>query len=1015
MADAAEDPRTPLSSRSTSHSPLQDHALPSVELTSSYSPSSRGRLTPTSSMDDSASHGVDQRSITPTMQASLQDLRLSEGESHAATDSGHTLSNGQRVSGLTPSSHRTTYMDLYNATPVPDGASTGASHQNLQTPTSPLGAVSSGFQNLALVDTDEAAVEVSDDNSSSASWHDDSDGDDGGDHLYNVRDEELPRAPIYDIRLQNALRNVRGQIADLAQFIGERELTHDPTSDIHDLYEQLVRASRFSYPTSRTVGFIGESGAGKSSVINSILDEDGLARSSGDGAACTTVVTEFRNVNEEYPDNYTVKADIMDNAEIRELFEELLSNVRKYYTDAYREVIEVEEQEKIRSAATRAWHTFRSLFPNQPELDLDFLSREGEDAAESIVSTLVEWAMARLDDQPGGRNRLEQPRVARHADECMDLLDSLTTDHSGDSGTALWPFVKLIRVYLRSPILRTGLVLADLPGFRDLNYARIRATERYLRHSCDEVFIVSTITRCTTDQSIGDTIRRYVQDQNEPIQIVCTRSEDVDAREAIRTGSATEAVQIRNLNNRIRNLDQEIRNTRSRRQRSTGRRRRNLAAEEAILNDQKETVELELKQLLIRRRNKRVTESLQRTYGDQTRVFCVSNTLYSYHRTQEPDRANEYIELSGIRRLRRVCQSVPADAQLRATEEFLQTQVPALLGSVSLWAAAGSDTVTNTRAEILRGVLSDAEQVLHQRITSHGSDIRLFQSSLERQFRNVITQTIRNSRNDWQNHAVAASRDWATWHHSTYAAWCRNNGTYETPKQPYRCWNEEVLGRASTQLSAAWETILDILEREKNEIDEEVSRLFQGICDSIDEHLEISPETLRHLLRNLAARQRCITRAIRNALDNLYNATENCRLDAIGGHDSSYIAGVMRPVYISCREQYGTGSDARRKQTMNRHLTSSLLFTNFANSITTDYDELMERTFNSLHQKLQDEIDNLTRDLHAAVTVEGDVSEAGEDPEHTREVQRRVQLIQEALGQAQRVVKEVERQAVEPN
>jgi hypothetical protein len=98
---------------------------------------------------------------------------------------------------------------------------------------------------------------------------------------------------------------------------------------------------------------------------------------------------------------------------------------------------------------------------------------------------------------------------------------------------------------------------------------------------------------------------------------------------------------------------------------------------------------------------------------------------------------------------------------------------------------------------------------------------------------------------------------------------------------------------------------------------------------------------------------------------------------------------------------------------MNRHLTSAIFFTNFANSITTDYDELMERTFNSLHQKLQDEIENLTRDLHAAVTVEGDVSEAGENPEHTREVQRRVQLIQEALSQAQRIVTEVERQAVE--
>ncbi|KAL6232076.1 hypothetical protein BDW75DRAFT_233104 [Aspergillus navahoensis] len=1012
MASTVEDRRTPSRSRSSSHNPLQDHVLPSVELTTSYSPSSTGRLTPTSSINDSVDHEVNQRSITPTTQFLFQDLRLSEGRSRAAVESGSISSNGQGASGLTPTTRQSTYRDLYNATPIPEGAPTAEPQQRLQAPASPLGAVSSHFQNLVLVDPDAAAAESSDSNSSRASWHGDSD-DEDGDQFYDVREEELPRAPIYDIRLQNALRNVRGQIADLAQLMGERELAQDPTSDIYDLYEQLLKASRFAYPTTRTVGFIGDSGMGKSSVINSILDESGLARSGGDGAACTTVVTEFRNVDDEYPSNYTVKADFMNNVEIRELFEELLSNVRRYYTDAYREVTQVEEQQNIRTAATKAWDTFRSLFPDQPELDLDFLSRDGEDAAESIVSTLMEWAIARLDNQPGGRERLEEPRVASHADECMDLLDSLTTDHSGGDRTALWPFVKLIRVYLRSPILRTGLVLADLPGFRDLNYARVRATERYLRHSCDEVFVVSTITRCMTDQSIGDIIRRCVQDQ--PIRIVCTRSEDVDARETGRTAPATEAAQIRSLDDRIKDLDQRIRNTRNRRRKSTGRRNQNLAAEETSLSDQRDAAVLELKRFLITRRNQRVTNSLMRAWGDRTRVFCVSNTLYSDHRAQEPDQANEYLELSGIKELRRYCQSVPADAQLRATEAFLQIQVPALLGSISLWAAAGSDTVTQARAEVLRGVLSDAEQVLQRRITSHRSDIRLLQSSLERQFRESFIQTIRNSQNNWRDHAVAASRDWATWHHSTYAAWCRNNGTYQTPKQPYRCWNEEVLGVGSTQLAAEWDTILDILEGQKNEIDEEVSRLFQGICDSIDEHHDIAPDNMRHLLPNLATRQRCITHAIHNALDELCYATEKCKLDAIGGHDSSYIAGVMRPVYNSCREQYGTGSDARRKQTMNRHLTSSPLFATFANNINADYGELIERTFNPLHQKLRDEIDNLTRDLRAAVTVEGDVSEAGEDPGHTQEVQRRVELIKEALGQVRRVLMEVKRRAVESN
>lgn len=96
------------------------------------------------------------------------------------------------------------------------------------------------------------------------------------------------------------------------------------------------------------------------------------------------------------------------------------------------------------------------------------------------------------------------------------------------------------RVYLPSPILRTGLVLADLPGlcfkfflllhvlncntgFRDLNYARVRATDRYLKHSCNEVFVVTTISRCVTDQSIDEIKSRC--NEGQPIRIVCTRSE----------------------------------------------------------------------------------------------------------------------------------------------------------------------------------------------------------------------------------------------------------------------------------------------------------------------------------------------------------------------------------------------------------------------------------------------------------------------------------------------------------
>lgn len=58
-----------------------------------------------------------------------------------------------------------------------------------------------------------------------------------------------------------------------------------------------------------------------------------------------------------------------------------------------------------------------------------------------------------------------------------------------------------------------------------MNYARVRATEKYLRNICDEVFIVSEINRCRSDPSIEEIWHKCIR--NQPMRIVCTKSETV--------------------------------------------------------------------------------------------------------------------------------------------------------------------------------------------------------------------------------------------------------------------------------------------------------------------------------------------------------------------------------------------------------------------------------------------------------------------------------------------------------
>lgn len=64
-------------------------------------------------------------------------------------------------------------------------------------------------------------------------------------------------------------------------------------------------------------------------------------------------------------------------------------------------------------------------------------------------------------------------------------------------------------------------------GFSDLNFARVRATERYLAHSCDEVFVVADISRACTNPSIQDVMRRCRDDQ--PRRVILSKSEVLKA------------------------------------------------------------------------------------------------------------------------------------------------------------------------------------------------------------------------------------------------------------------------------------------------------------------------------------------------------------------------------------------------------------------------------------------------------------------------------------------------------
>ncbi|KAJ5726029.1 uncharacterized protein N7483_007386, partial [Penicillium malachiteum] len=746
-----------------------------------------------------------------------------------------------------------------------------------------------------------------------------------------IREESLPSVPIYDVRLQDQVKEVKSKLASLATSIGSSALAHDQSSSLHAHYEKVKKASKFEYPEIRTVGFIGDSGVGKSSLINSLLDQRGLSRSSSDGAACTCVVTEFRHIDETHTGPFTIEAEFMSTGEMKELLEELLLSFREWFVPSARQEIESEAaRQECQRAAERAWETFRSLFKSQPGLTIGFLSDDQHGADETILHQLERWAYAGLTHRPGGAQAVDYSATASDVLDCQDLLDILTADHQGNELPALWPFIKIIRVYLSSPVLRTGLVLADLPGFRDMNFARVRATERYLKHKCDEVFIVANIIRASTEDSVHDIMKRCKPDQ--PRRIVCTRSEDVSAEESTR-GRDQSGRRVEQMNRDLERIRDKIEEIEVARENEANRSNSELALRESQLRDRERTLNFEITQHLIIQRNEKVSRELLEEHTD-IRVFCVSNTLYTKWRASRTHQAEAYVNLSGILELRRYCQLVPAEAQLLATRTFFDHEVHGLLLSLRQWVLAGADSVTAERATALRRLIGNVEKALVRESTSPQAYVTRIQDELKIRYNTLINDFARSYRGEWKNIGIETSEQWASWHHSTYKVYCAHYGTYSTDKEPNRSWNDELMRPTRPQLNPQWEILLEWLESQIDSSAQDISDLFQR----------------------------------------------------------------------ASREINGGGSDRRRKNIMYNHLDRSNIFHDLSRVTLGEYKKILVASFKNLQDRINEEIVNITRDLHAVVSEAGQLHEAQREPELARELKLDVEDAMGILTNAQNVI-----------
>jgi hypothetical protein len=92
---------------------------------------------------------------------------------------------------------------------------------------------------------------------------------------------------------------------------------------------------------------------------------------------------------------------------------------------------------------------------------------------------------------------------------------------------------------------------------------------------------------------------------------------------------------------------------------------------------------------------------------------------------------------------------------------------------------------------------------------------------------------------------------------------------------------------------------------------------------------------------------------------------------------------------------------------MDEHVRDSRIFPTLSQSIQADYTAMTDSVFTELRRRIADDIQNIARDLRGIIVVDGEVTEAGREPELAQRVRYAVTELQDRLNEAHIVLNQV--------
>ena len=318
---------------------------------------------------------------------------------------------------------------------------------------------------------------------------------------------------------------------------------------------EISKVKAHAEPVRTIIGILGDPGAGKTSLINALVDEPDLLPTNCMRAA-TAVVTEVA-YNDHSAAKYRAEIEFVSRASWHGELGVLVRDMNDHGRGE--EILPPPEGDVFRrSEAAAAVEKIRAVYPMLSVEEImdssaeDLCEREilaGEVLGETVVienedPRVFSRALAAYIDSKGKKTRTPNPNNNGNASgssgdvkgkaPMRTIFDNSIT--STPSTKEYWPFVRVVRVYIKAKALSTGATLIDLPSLIDSNASRAAVAQEYMQ-KCAAHWIVSPINRAIDERVARDLLspnlrlQLHMDGAVDTLTFVCTKTDDVSVSE----------------------------------------------------------------------------------------------------------------------------------------------------------------------------------------------------------------------------------------------------------------------------------------------------------------------------------------------------------------------------------------------------------------------------------------------------------------------------------------------------